>query len=136
VPGLFDGFAQMTRTERVERDDTLAIRLEHAFAGASTAVWLATLVQAGVPAVVPKAERNAVPFLRDPEQQRIGRVAEVMHHRDGRVREIDQLVRVSGSRTVPHRIAPELGEHTDEILREAGYSDEQVAALRARGVAR
>src|SRR6185369_420056 len=30
----------------------------------------------------------------------------------------------------PHR-APELGEHTDELLRSAGYSDEQVNELKA-----
>ena len=136
VPGLFDGFARMTRTERVEHDDTLAIRLEKALADGTTDGWMARLTEVGVPAVVPTTERNAIAFLRDPEQRRIGRVAEIAHHRDGKVREIDQLVRVAGSRNVPHRIAPELGQHTDEILREAGYSDERIAALRARGVAR
>jgi crotonobetainyl-CoA:carnitine CoA-transferase CaiB-like acyl-CoA transferase len=34
----------------------------------------------------------------------------------------------------PHR-APELGEHTDELLRSAGYSDEQVTELKAAGAA-
>ncbi len=30
-------------------------------------------------------------------------------------------------------LGPELGEHTDEVLRALGYSDEQIAALRASG---
>ncbi len=31
---------------------------------------------------------------------------------------------------------PRLGEHTDAVLRELGTSDSEIAALRARGVAR
>jgi alpha-methylacyl-CoA racemase len=31
--------------------------------------------------------------------------------------------------------APALGEHTDEVLREAGYSDEQIAAMKEAGAA-
>jgi crotonobetainyl-CoA:carnitine CoA-transferase CaiB-like acyl-CoA transferase len=34
----------------------------------------------------------------------------------------------------PRSMAPEHGEHTDEILREAGRSSEQIAALREQGV--
>jgi alpha-methylacyl-CoA racemase len=34
------------------------------------------------------------------------------------------------------RAAPQHGQHTDEVLREAGCSDEEIAALRAAGIAR
>jgi alpha-methylacyl-CoA racemase len=34
------------------------------------------------------------------------------------------------------RPAPEVGQHTDELLREAGCSAEDIAALRAAGSAR
>jgi crotonobetainyl-CoA:carnitine CoA-transferase CaiB-like acyl-CoA transferase len=32
------------------------------------------------------------------------------------------------------RGAPRLGEHNDELLREAGYDDAQIAALKAKKV--
>jgi crotonobetainyl-CoA:carnitine CoA-transferase CaiB-like acyl-CoA transferase len=35
-----------------------------------------------------------------------------------------------------HSEPPKRGEHTDDILREAGFSDEERAALRASGAAR
>jgi len=38
------------------------------------------------------------------------------------------------SQTPPaiHRRAPTLGEHTDQIMKELGYSDADIAALRAK----
>jgi crotonobetainyl-CoA:carnitine CoA-transferase CaiB-like acyl-CoA transferase len=33
-----------------------------------------------------------------------------------------------------HRPAPELGQHTDELLRELGYSQAECEALRGAGV--
>ena len=63
-------------------------------------------------------------------------MAETLHPKDGWVREIDQLVRVSDASVVVHRIAPELGQHTDAVLRSAGCSDAQIDDLRARGAVR
>jgi CoA:oxalate CoA-transferase len=42
-----------------------------------------------------------------------------------------QPIRFSSHDTWPERPAPALGEHTEEVLREAGYTTEQIARLRA-----
>jgi crotonobetainyl-CoA:carnitine CoA-transferase CaiB-like acyl-CoA transferase len=47
-----------------------------------------------------------------------------------------QQVRTPFGHTAGHRAPPRLGEHTDQILAEAGYSDEERAQLRAWGVTR
>jgi alpha-methylacyl-CoA racemase len=45
---------------------------------------------------------------------------------------------VRGSEGVPgaEGPAPEHGEHTDDVLREAGYTDDELARLREDGVVR
>jgi crotonobetainyl-CoA:carnitine CoA-transferase CaiB-like acyl-CoA transferase len=43
-------------------------------------------------------------------------------------------IRLDGAR-LPSRRGPALGEHTDEVLREAGFAPEEIAALRRSGAA-
>jgi crotonobetainyl-CoA:carnitine CoA-transferase CaiB-like acyl-CoA transferase len=43
------------------------------------------------------------------------------------------MVRVSGAASARHRLAPEVGADTDDVLREHGGDADTTAALRARG---
>jgi crotonobetainyl-CoA:carnitine CoA-transferase CaiB-like acyl-CoA transferase len=116
-------------------DDLIAEGLAKAFRTRTTREWLTTLAEAGVPAAEP-VPHNCTSFLRDPENQRSGRVAEASHPVDGHIRELARLVRVSDAMDAPHRLAPAIGEHTDEILGWLGYSADQIRTLKERGSAR
>ena len=87
-------------------------------------------------AAVPKVVHNSVAFLNDPENVRTGRVAHTAHDRDGTVREIDQLIRVSDCARPVHRIAPDLGADTDAVLLWLGYDQAEIDALRERNAIR
>lgn len=52
----------------------------------------------------------------------------------GRIRVTNQPVRMSETTPYIRGAAPRLGEHTDEVLKGLGYTDEQLQELRAEGV--
>jgi crotonobetainyl-CoA:carnitine CoA-transferase CaiB-like acyl-CoA transferase len=125
-----------TAADREANEYALESTLSDVLATETTAHWVARAHDVGLPLVEALAEKNNVPFMRDPENRRTGRVAECEHPTHGLVRELAQFLRVSGSPIVPHRLAPGLGEHTRSILIEAGYSPAEVDALEAEGAAR
>jgi crotonobetainyl-CoA:carnitine CoA-transferase CaiB-like acyl-CoA transferase len=117
---------------RRANDEDLSGVLESLFAGRTTQELVSELGALGV-AVAAPVGANVHALMNDPEQRSSGRIAEVEHPNLGRVREIGRLVRVSGSLPVPHRLAPELGEHTSSILRWLGYDDEAIQSLKGKG---
>ena len=120
---------------RLVGEPELSSTLVEIFGRQTTAKWLSELQAAGVPAAAPVPHNN-IAFMNDPENRRTGRVAECPNDKHGHVRELAVLVRVSDTKVPPHRIAPELGEHTDEILSWLGYEKEKITELRARNVVR
>jgi crotonobetainyl-CoA:carnitine CoA-transferase CaiB-like acyl-CoA transferase len=117
-------------------DDAVADALTEAFAGRTSADALAVGAGAGVAIVAPTLGRPNHEFMNDPENRRTRRVAEVPHPVKGNVREIDQLIRISHTVAPPHKLAPELGEDSDEILSSLGYEKDAVAELRERNAVR
>jgi crotonobetainyl-CoA:carnitine CoA-transferase CaiB-like acyl-CoA transferase len=54
----------------------------------------------------------------------------------GEIKQLGFPIKLSRTPADVHRPAPALGEHTAEVLKAAGYSDEEVAALEERGAAK
>ena len=76
----------------------------------------------------------------------VGTVNEVLHDQqmrdsgalvpfaDGSALTVSSPFHIDGVDKVPAKRAPSLGQHNDAVLRDAGCSPDQIAALRARGV--
>ena len=95
--------------------------------------WLDVLTKAGVPCA-PVLTRNQL--IRAPQVEALGLVVETDHPLAGRLRQARNAARFEGTPAEIRRGAPALGEHSAEILAEAGYSAEEIAGLRADGVIR
>ncbi|WP_436777393.1 CaiB/BaiF CoA transferase family protein [Yinghuangia sp. YIM S09857] len=77
---------------------------------------------------------NTVPeVLEDPLLQASGALAEVPHPEGGSAVFVNTPVDFDRTPAGPRGTAPAVGEHTDSVLRELGYSDERIASVRAEG---
>jgi crotonobetainyl-CoA:carnitine CoA-transferase CaiB-like acyl-CoA transferase len=71
---------------------------------------------------------------RDPHIQARQMVVDLVHESWGAYRQLGIAPKFSGTPGTLRRHAPELGEHTEAILKELGYTPEQIGELRRQGV--
>jgi crotonobetainyl-CoA:carnitine CoA-transferase CaiB-like acyl-CoA transferase len=99
----------------------------------STGDWVEALERADIPV----QRMNSVDdIISDPHLAALGYFEEREHPSEGRLRTMKVPSEWSESQPGYRRHAPRLGEHTREVLREAGYSAEKIDSLIKDGAAR
>jgi formyl-CoA transferase len=120
-PELADDPRFVSNDDRMANRPELVAELESALASRSTDEWVSVLIEAGVPCGPIHDYRQV---FEDPHTQ----AREMEAHVDG-MRTLGIPVKLSDTPGAIRRPAPQVGEHTAEVLREAGFTDEEIAAL-------
>ncbi len=117
--------------KRAENRKKLNAVIDEALQKKSSAEWIEIFNRIGVPC---GPIYNVGQVFSDPQVEHLGVATEVEHAKLGRFKVLAQPARLS--RTAGKVVAPtpEVGEHTDEILKELNYEAAQIAKLRQGGV--
>ena len=115
---------------RMKNRDQLVEILNREFVKRSTAVWLVLLEEGGLPAgpILSISEMH-----RDPQTLARDMVVSTSHPVAGDVKTIGMPVKFSETPCEVRVAAPLLGQHTREVLGEAGYSAEEIEQMIASG---
>lgn len=100
--------------------------LEEMVASRTSAEWETALNAAAIPVQKVNSKED---LLTDPQLEATGFWQFADHPSEGRIRLTDPPVRFSKSPSTIRRLQPQLGEHSAEILAEAGFTQGEIAAL-------
>ncbi|MGH9579070.1 MAG: CaiB/BaiF CoA transferase family protein, partial [Terriglobales bacterium] len=130
-PDLLDNPDYADANARARNRKALNTEINHALTRKPSAEWVEILNRAGVPCG-PINSMDQV--FADPQVRHLQVAAEVEHPSLGKLSIINQPVKLSRTPARLVSATPERGAHTDEVLREAGYDDAQIANLRKEGI--
>jgi formyl-CoA transferase len=117
--------------KRAENRKKLNAAIDQALQKKTSAEWIEILNTASVPC---GPIYNVDRVFSDPQVQHLGASTEVEHAKLGRFKVLAQPARLSRTPAKVVSPTPEVGEHTDEILRELEYSAEEIDKLHKGGV--
>lgn len=116
---------------RMANVDEVYAELTQTFLTRTSAEWIALLDEIDVPVM---AMHSFESVLEDPHLRDVRFFKRVEHPSEGEILTISNPVRMSRTPIEPNRLAPRLGEHTNEILQELGLQPSEIEALAAKGV--
>lgn len=120
-----------TNRDRMANYEEMRPPIDRAFRTATNAEWVTRLTAAAVP----NGEvRDIGQMLNDPQLAARDMIATLMHPTAGATRVVGTPIKLSDTPASLHSAPPLLGQHTDIVLDELGYSPETIADLRSRRV--
>lgn len=116
---------------RVAHLDKLAVMIEAVLARAPVEVWVQRLEAHGLPC---EPVRTLDQMVIDPQVQARDMVVQVDHPTAGRLDMVGVPFKLSKTPAGVWDPPPAMGQHTDQVLRELGYTERDIDALRGEGV--
>ena len=116
--------------DRVENRPALTAVLNEILGRQDRAHWLARLDRAGIPCA---PILNVAEALSHPQLVHRGGIVEQEHPAAGTIHSVGNPILFSQTPVSYRRPPPRLGEHTDEVLRDLGYAEKEIGALREEG---
>lgn len=116
---------------RSRNRDALNAALAEHFKTRPSAWWIDALNQSGVPC----GPINSIDkVFEDPQVRHLGMARPLEHPVLGSTHVVNQAVRLSRCPDRPYTPTPERGEHTEEVLREFGFDDQEIARFKAQDI--
>jgi crotonobetainyl-CoA:carnitine CoA-transferase CaiB-like acyl-CoA transferase len=131
-PELLADSRYATPTARSQNFDESNRLVAEAMKTRSTAEWIAALEKADIPV---QRMNSLQDIMNDPHLAAIGYFRSIEHPSEGSIKSMAVPSEWSESAPEYRRHAPRHGEHTREVLREAGYKDEAIGRMIESGAA-
>lgn len=119
-----------TNAQRVAHRDLMVELITQTLSDATTEQWVERLTGKGLPFA---PINNIAQTFAHPQAKARGVVEEVEHPRAGKIKLAAAAVTYDGEKPKAYRPPPYLGEHTEEVLGQMGYSADEIQNLRKSG---
>ncbi len=120
-----------TSADRLANLDELVSLVDEAFARRPNAEWLALWQEHDL---IGAPVQTYADIVADEQARVNGYIFTMDHPTLGPVDIVGSPVLLSGTPAIPQGPPPELGQHTEQVLNEFGYSWEEITALREQGI--
>ena len=119
-----------TREDRRDNARALIDVLDEVFAARDWAEWRSVLEKSGI-AYSAVGTLDDIPH--DAQMRASGALVPIVDPRAGAALTVSSPIRIEGQEKVPPTLAPDIGEHTVAVLREAGFAESEIEGLLRSG---